>query len=327
MSPIENTWDSLVSTNYLFHTLSRASDSVSEGPRCCSEAELIHHYYFSLGMFCFSGIILPGGRNHPECRRWQEIPRAVGVWRWLLVNVHGDECERKVTEFGEVSSVLSFGRAADTSNPSWLDVYEQGRGKDCLGTFQSVSCVCEGGVTGWYFFKAEHKSCWVFFVVFFFYLCIPLIVAAVVVSATLFLVGDLRLGGAVVFRWGHRVGSLRHLHRFSVNRVGHSHCKVLLGEAGKYREPERDGGVHEGCFLSTNYKTESQRIKRSWEAAQEEDAFYLCIKASNNRNIQINKNTTKLKYLTIFSWAVLYLGSSMGDTLIKNILATNKLFF
>lgn len=60
------------------------------------------------------------------------------------------------------------------------------------------------------------------------YLHVPLIVAAVFISAALALLGDLRLGGVVFFWRGHRVGSLGNLHRFSVDGVGHSHCKVLL---------------------------------------------------------------------------------------------------
>lgn len=192
----------------------------------------------------------------------------------------------------QVSSA-SVGLLTPLTLPDWMSM-SRAEEKTVWALF-SLSAVCAKEAL-WEDFKVEHKSCWVFFF-FSFYLCIPLIVAAVVVSAALFLVGDLRLGGAVVFRWGHRVGSLGHLHRFSVNCVGHSHCKVLLGDAGKYREPERDGGVHEGCFLLTNYKTAPQMIKRSWEAAQDQDAFYFVYPSLEQ---QEHTNQLKTKYWNIY---------------------------
>lgn len=68
------------------------------------------------------------------------------------------------------------------------------------------------------------------------------------VPAALALVGNLRLGGVVFWR-RYCVGSLGNLHRFSVDGIGHSHCKVLLGDAGKYRQPERQMYINKGHFL------------------------------------------------------------------------------
>lgn len=63
-----------------------------------------------------------------------------------------------------------------------------------------------------------------------------LIVAAMFFLAAMALVADLMLGGAVS---GGRRGVLGNLHCFSIRDIGHSHRKVLLGDAGEYWEPKR----------------------------------------------------------------------------------------
>lgn len=102
----------------------------------------------------------------------------------------------------------------------------------------------------------NRKSLWVEGDVSVLYLYVPLIVAAVFVPAALALalVGNLRVGG-VVFRRRYRVGGLGNLHRFSVDGIGHSHCKVLLGDAGKYRQPERQMYIRKGHFLLLGQKS------------------------------------------------------------------------
>lgn len=108
---------------------------------------------------------------------------------------------------------------------------------DLYDTGQHLKGVLPGGFLGWTY--TSHSVL---------YLYVAVIVAAVFISAALALVSDLRLGAVVFWRW-HRVGSFGNFHRFSVNCIGHSHCKVLLGDAGKYREPERDRNVHEGMSM------------------------------------------------------------------------------
>lgn len=54
------------------------------------------HYYFCLRRLYISEIIFPGW-NSWECRRWQKMPRAVGVRRWLLLNFHGNEVWKRKT--------------------------------------------------------------------------------------------------------------------------------------------------------------------------------------------------------------------------------------
>lgn len=79
------------------------------------------------------------------------------------------------------------------------------------------------------------------------YLHVPLIIAAVFISVGQALFRNLRLGGGVFWRRYH-VGGLRNLHCFYVNGIGHSHRKVLLGDAGKCREPARQE-FNQGHFL------------------------------------------------------------------------------
>lgn len=88
------------------------------------------------------------------------------------------------------------------------------------------------------------------------YLHVPLIVAAMFVTAALALVSDLRFGGNVIFCGRHHVGGLRNRHRFSVNSVGHSHFQVFLGDVGKYRRPEKEDFDHQGLSL-INYSHET----------------------------------------------------------------------
>lgn len=74
---------------------------------------------------------------------------------------------------------------------------------------------------------------YIFFTNLYLHVSFVVIVAAMLIFAALVLVSDLRLGGDVVsYGWHLIISGLTHLHRLSVDRVGHSHRKVFLGDTG-----------------------------------------------------------------------------------------------
>lgn len=92
---MENTRESVFSTNAdnIYHTLKFLNrqtavciwmTSVLQQNPLLYQCGLAAFFFFSRDDSVRQG-------NHLECRRWQEIPRALCVWRWQLLNLHGEK--------------------------------------------------------------------------------------------------------------------------------------------------------------------------------------------------------------------------------------------